>query len=202
VKEEAEAGPAREPLELVHHHPGRLRLRSEAFRGAVAVDEVRSALEIPGITRVSHSDRTGSLLIEYQPGLADAEVIIAAIVAAAGLDPPAEDVNAARRREPAVAAVDAARELNEIVYELTGYRAELRTLVPIGLSALAAYSFVYHKDARLPRWDNLLYWSYNIFSQLHRREIDQPRPDEAPGGKPRAPDGAEAPGKPKTDPRP
>ena len=25
---------------------------------------------------------------------------------------------------------------------------------------------------RLPRWDNLLYWSYNIFVSLHRREIE------------------------------
>jgi hypothetical protein len=40
------------------------------------------------------------------------------------------------------------------------------------MAALAAYSFVFHPDARLPRWDNLLYWSYNIFSQLHRREIE------------------------------
>jgi hypothetical protein len=24
----------------------------------------------------------------------------------------------------------------------------------------------------LPRWDNLVYWSYNLFVTLHRREID------------------------------
>src|SRR5262249_4730306 len=117
---------------------------------------------------------TGSVLIEYQPGLVDADLIIRRVAAAAGLDPPHDTEAPTRRREPAIVAVEAARELNEIVYELTGFRADMRTLVPAGLAALAVYSLAYSKEGRLPRWDNLLYWSYNTFSQLHRREIEGP----------------------------
>jgi hypothetical protein len=165
--------PPPEALALIHHHPGRLRVRAEAFRSTEVGDRVRAALEVePGISRVSHNPKTGSLLIEYEPGLADLEAILDRAAAAAGIDPPGDGAEAlARRREPALVAIDAAGELNNVVYELTGYRADLRSVVPAGMAALAVYSFFNGKDP-LPRWDNLLYWSYNIFSQLHRREID------------------------------
>jgi hypothetical protein len=165
--------PPPEALALIHHHPGRLRVRAEAFRAIEVGDRVRAALEVePGISHVAHNARTGSLLIEYEPGLADVEAILDRAAAAAWIDPPGADAEAlARLREPALVAIDAAGELNSVVYELTGYRADLRAVVPAGLAALAAYSLVKGKDP-LPRWDNLLYWSYNIFSNLHRREID------------------------------
>lgn len=85
---------------------------------------------------------------------------------------PSDDLRP-RGREPARVAIDAAREVNELIHEVTGYRADLRTIVPVGIAAWAAYSFAVRGDQRLPRWDNLLYWSYNIFTQLHRREIDE-----------------------------
>jgi hypothetical protein len=142
---------------------------------------VRAALDMePGIGAVSHNPRTGSLLVEYQPGHAHAESILACIAGAAGLDMPADD-DRPRGKQPALVAIDAARELNELVHEVTGYRADLRSIVPVGMAALAAYSFAVHGDARLPRWDNLLYWSYNIFSQLHRHEIDGPSMTRASG---------------------
>jgi hypothetical protein len=177
-------GAPREALLVIHHHPGRLRVRAEAFREGDAAARARAALDAEhGISQVSHNPRTGSLLIEYQPALADPEAILARVAAAAGLDLPGEEA-ILRRREPAIVAIDAAREVNDLVHELTGYRADLRALIPAGMAALAAYSFAYHKDERLPRWDNLLYWSYNIFTQLHRREIDRSDPGGAPGPAP------------------
>jgi hypothetical protein len=167
----------REALALIHHHPGRLRVRADAFRrrdGADpdAVVRARTALDaLPGVAQVVHNGRTGSLLIEYEPGLAQPEAILRRITDAAGLDMP-PDGPRPQGREPAIVAIDSARELNELFAEVTGYRADLRGLLPAGMAALAVYSFAFGKDARLPRWDNLLYWSYNIFSQLHRREIE------------------------------
>jgi hypothetical protein len=162
--------PPREALALIHHHPGRLRVRAEAFRAGDAADRVRAALDAePGITAILHNPKTGSLLVEYQPGHADPEELLRCIAEAADLDMPTDE--RPRGKEPALVAIDTTRELNELVHELTGQRADLRTLVPAGMAALAVYSFAVQGD-RLPRWDNLLYWSYNIFSQLHRREID------------------------------
>ena len=161
-------------LELVHHHPGRLRVRADAFRQKPeVVDRVREAIEaLPGITRLTHSERTGSLLIEYDPGFTEPDQIVAQIAEAADLARPDDGALRAGRRTPAVVAVGAARELNALSMEFTGFGVDLRVLVPTALAALSAYSFVYKKDARLPRWDNLLYWSYNIFVSLHRREIE------------------------------
>lgn len=187
MSDAAPASALREALSLIHHHPGRLRVRAIAFRSErpddpiVAIVRVRAALEVePGITAVSHKARTGSLLVEYQPGLADPEAILVRIAAAAGLDPPVDDASF-RPRPPALIAIDAARELNDLVHEITGYQADLRGLVPAGMAALAVYSFAFNKEPRLPRWDNLLYWSYNVFSYLHRHEIDASRMEAFPG---------------------
>jgi Heavy metal associated domain 2 len=163
----------REVLTLVHHHPGRLRVRAGCFREGDAVDVVRAALDVePGISAFSHNARTGSLLVEYEPGLADAEAILSTIAQAAGLEMPA-DIGTEVAKKPALIAIDAAREANELVAELTGHQTDLRTLVPMGLAALAVYSAGASKHELLPRWDNLLYWSYNIFCHLHGREIQE-----------------------------
>lgn len=178
----------RETLQLIHHHPGRLRVRAAAFRQGDAADRARRELEaVPGIAQVTHTARTGSLLVEYQPGLADPDVILSRVAEAAGLDMPSEEERA-REREPALVAIDVAREINAIVHEVTGYRADLRSIVPLGMAALAGYSLLRHEGTKLPRWDNLLYWSYNIFTQLHRREIDAAA--RAVEGEERAPAGA------------
>jgi hypothetical protein len=193
----ASAGdPPRAVLALIHHHPGRLRVRAEAFRDDAAVELVRLALDAEtGISSVTHNAKTGSLLIMYQPGLAQPETILRIVAASANLEMPLDD-GRITPREPALVAIDAAREVNEMVYELADRRVDLRSLVPAGMAALAAYSFVFHPDTRLPRWDNLLYWSYNIFSQLHRREIETgtglpdagaSKPSEHQGGSARKP---------------
>jgi hypothetical protein len=187
-------------LELVHHHPGRLRVRADAFRTKVElVDEVRDAvLALAGITSFTHTQRTGSLLIEYEPGLTEPDDVVEMIAATAKLVRPNEETVRARRRPPGAIAVGAARELNDLTMELTGSYLDLRVLVPTALAALGAYSFAYGREPRLPRWDNLLYWSYNIFVSLHRQEIDQsvrrpaslrPVPPPAPIPAPASPGG-------------
>jgi hypothetical protein len=162
----------REALELVHHHPGRLRVRAEVFRlgGSVAQKVREATLGIPGVTRFEHSVRTGSILIEYQPGLAEPDAILAQLADAAGISRCSDDA-LARTRAPALIAIDAVQELNAIASELTGHKADLRSLIPVGLAALSAYSFATSKEPRLPRWDNLLWWSYSVFVGHHREEI-------------------------------
>lgn len=173
-----EGGEEREHLELAHHHPGRLRVRADALIGAPDLARtVQAALDaIPGIVAVRYTAQTGSFLVEYEPGLADADEVILRIADAAGLAPPVDEATLrAERARPALLAIGATKELNRLTEELTGGRADLRALVPAALAGLAAYSFLEEKN-RMPRWDNLLYWGFNIFTMLHKREIDgQPR---------------------------
>jgi Heavy metal associated domain 2 len=172
-----EAPGANGALELVHHHPGRLRVRADAFRHKLElVEDIREAvLALPGVMTCTHTPRTGSLLIEYEPGVTEPDEVVFEIARTGNLERPTEETVRARRMAPATIAVRAARGLNEATMELTGSRVDLRVIVPTALAALGAYSFVYNtKEARLPRWDNLLYWSYNIFVSLHWREIEGP----------------------------
>jgi len=180
----------REVLELVHHHPGRLRVRAEVFRkDPELADRVRVAtLGIPGVTHFDHSARTGSILIEYQPGLAEPDAILAHVARAAGVSPCADDA-IARARTPAVVAVGAMQELNAIASELTGHKADLRALVPAGLAVLSAYSLATSKQHRLPRWDNLLWWSYSVFLNHHRKEIEASAEERRLARLERSPDG-------------
>jgi Heavy metal associated domain 2 len=164
------AGVSREALMLVHHHPGRLRVRASIFRhigeGAAVSARVLEALgAMVGVTRCEHNARTGSLLIEYEPDLAEPDAIAACIADTAGI--ARADTGAMVHRDPGRFVIDAAREINDVVHELTGFRADLRTMIPAGLAATAAFAFAQQKGKRLPRWDNLLYWSYNVFVSLH-----------------------------------
>lgn len=171
--EGASRGEPREALELVHHHPGRLRLRASVFQAETeALSRVRACLDaITGISEVQHSARTGSLLIHYEPGLVEPDEIVAAVAKAADLDPPRPYVPDPKK--PALIAIGVTRELNAAVTVLTGGRADLKTLVPATMVGLGVYSFFAGKGPRLPRWDNLVYWGYQIFSGLHREEIER-----------------------------
>jgi hypothetical protein len=169
----ADAG-EREHLEIAHHHPGRLRVRADALIDALdVVQRIRESLDAaPGILSVKYTAQTGSLLVQYEPGHADADDIILRIAEAADLDPPLDEATLRERRaRPALLAIGATRELNRLTEEVTGGRADLRSIVPAALAGLAIYSFIEEKK-RLPRWDNLLYWGFNVFTMLHKREID------------------------------
>jgi hypothetical protein len=172
-------GEPREALELVHHHPGRLRLRASVFQGETdALTRVRARLDaITGVAEVQHNARTGSLLIHYEPGMVEPDAIVAAVALAADLDPPRPHVPDPKK--PALVAIGVTRELNAAVTVLTGGRADLKTLVPAAMVGVGVYSFFAGKGPRLPRWDNLVYWGYQIFSGLHREEIERATTSEA-----------------------
>lgn len=171
-----------EALELVHHHPGRLRVRAESLRDdEKRIDRVKSALDgMPGITRVVHNAATGSFLVEYEPGLAEPDALVVRIAEVAGLLSPFDPRAQKPPPRTSMTIIDGARGLNAVANELTGGRADLRVVVPAALAGLAAYSFSREK-MRLPRWDNLLWWSYSIFTALHSHEI-QTATGEKPTG--------------------
>jgi hypothetical protein len=169
-------------LELVHHRPGRLRVRSDALceatdeASASRIARIRDAVGgVHGVRSVAHNARSGSILVEYVPGDVEPDAVIEAIGHAAGLElaVPSGD---ARARGPSIAerVIAAARELDAATAALTGGKADLRTLVPGAMVGLAAISFVVKKD-RLPRWDNLAYWAFALFHGLHSVEREGAR---------------------------
>ena len=167
-----------QPLFLVHHHPGYLRVRSDAFVAAAdddsAVTGAQSAAEGVGELRSWVSNpRTGSIVIQYEPGTIDPDDLLTRIAKEAGL----KGVELASRnkmtREQLVEAFhETVEDVNKVVGQLTGERADLREIVPMAFAAAGVVSFVLNENrGRLPRWDSALYHSYRIFMQWHRKEV-------------------------------
>ena len=158
---------------IVYHHPGRLRLRGVVLeRQPAAAVRLRDTLRvISGVRQVVDNGVSGSLLVEYAPEAIDADTILGAVLAAGiCLDERPLRPDASR------AVVGAARGLNEQVAEATRGAADLHGVVSFALGVGAVTSFMLSPHARWPRWDNLLYWSYTFFRDVHLRELERRQP--------------------------
>lgn len=155
---------------LVHHHPGRLRLRGPSLeRSARVATRARDVLDgVSGVARVVHNDASGSLLVEYAPEEIEADAILSKI-GEAGIrveDKP-------RRADAARAVVGAVRELNAQVGGATRGAADLHGFVSFLLGVGAVASFALGRGPRFPRWDNLLYWSYTFFRDVSASDVER-----------------------------
>ena len=170
--------PIDEPLRLVHHHPGYLRIRAGAFvepeDNSFVVTAAQSAAEaVPGFRSWSHNPKTGSVVVEYKPGALDADDLLKHIAKSAGFQGVENVAGSKMNREELVGAfLDTVQDVNQVVSQLTGERADLRELVPVALAAISVLSFVLNEDrGRLPQWSSALYRSYRVFMHWHRPEV-------------------------------
>jgi hypothetical protein len=168
---------ADEPLRLVHHHPGYLRIQAKAFLQAAddseAVALARKAAEaVPGFRSWSLKPKTGSVVVQYDHETLEADDLLNHIASSAGFRGVETETGGKMNRQELVSVVlDTVQDVNQVVSELTGERADLRELVPAALAATSVVSFVLNDDrGRLPSWDSAIYHSYRIFMQWHRRE--------------------------------
>ena len=167
-----------EPLYLVHHHPGYVRMRADVFVDAEEDDATltaarRAAETAPGFQSWTHNPKTGSVVVEYDGDVLEADDLLKHVAKHAGL----RGLEIAKRsksdrHELIDAILDGVQGLNGIVGQATNDRADLREIIPIALVVTSAVSFVYNDDrGRLPQWSNALYHAYRIFMHWHRREV-------------------------------
>jgi Heavy metal associated domain 2 len=78
---------------VVHHVPGRMRLRSSALKGDVlAIAALRCRLaDIAGVTAVTTNACTGSVLLEYEPAVVVPDALAEALAARGVETDTAED---------------------------------------------------------------------------------------------------------------
>lgn len=174
-------------LRVVHHHAGRLRLRSDTFLSArpdepdgASAGAAQAALDgTPGVRSVAHDGDTGSLLVEYDPSRITAQALLEIVSRASGLRAAGAPRPPSRTHGQRI--LDLCRDLNDAAYEHTAYRVDLRTVVPAALACLSAATLLFGKGNRMPRWDSLAYWSVNLFAMFHPREATRdPSPEPAP----------------------
>ena len=180
ARRDAEAPPKRmdEPLRLVHYHPGYLRIRAKAFLWAEENDPVvtasRAAADtVLGFRSWSLNPKTGSVVIQYEPGAVEADDLLKHIAKCAGFRgveiATRKKVN---RQEVVSRFLDTMQGINRAVDQLTGGRADLRELTPAAMAALSIVSFMLNQNrGRIPEWSGLLYHSYRVFMHWHRPEV-------------------------------
>ena len=167
-----------EPLRLVHHHPGYLRIRAGAFLQPEEDDPIvtaaRTAAEtVPGFRSWSLKPKTGSVVVEYDPSTIEADDLLKHIAKSAGLRGVEISTSRKMNRQELVSAfLDTVQDVNQVASQLTGERADLRELVPVALAAISAVSLVLNEDrGLLPFWSSALYHSYRVFMHWHRPEV-------------------------------
>ena len=169
-----------EPLRLVHHHPAYLRARAKAFESTeddAAVAAARAAAETTaGFRSWSHNSKTGSIVVQYEPGAVDPDDLLKHIATAAGFsgvesDSATNSATEMNREELVSAFMDKVQDINGVIRDAMGGRADLRELVPVAFVVTSVVSFVLN-DARgrLPSWNSALYHGYRVFMHWHRRE--------------------------------
>jgi len=166
-----------EPLLLVHHHAGYLRIRADAFLQAAddpIVTGAREAAETaPGFRSWSLNPKTGSAVIQYEPGKIEADDLLKHIATRAGFSGVEVQTRTKINRQELVSEfLETVRTVNRVVDRLTGGRADLRELGPVALAAISVISFIMNDNrGRLPQWSSALYHSYRVFMHWHRPEI-------------------------------
>ena len=170
--------PTDEPLLLVHHHPGYVRIRAEAFRqaeeGSAIVTAAQTAADtVPGFRSWSFNPKTGSAVIQYETGKVEPDDLLKHIAKRAGF----RDVEIATRtkvnRQEAVSQfLSTIQGINRVIDQLSGGRADLREVAPAALAAMSIVSFILNQNrGRFPEWSGLLYHSYRVFMHWHRPEV-------------------------------
>lgn len=167
-----------EALRLVHHHAGYLRVRSEAFvqagQDSAVLSAARAAAEAaPGFRSWAHNAKTGSVVIQYEPGEVEADDLLRHIAKSAGMrGVEVATPHKATREELVSSFIEKVRGANQTVSHLTGGRADLREITPAALAVVSVISFIVNDErSRLPHWMSALYRGYRIFMHWHRPEV-------------------------------
>lgn len=162
------------PAEVLHHIPGRMRIRVPAAkRDSERLEEIRSSIEkLPGVVDVSANSGLGTLIIHYElAAFGEAVQRITEHASKADLfllrPPPDED------DEPPVSNLDRAVDqfvgkVNRILQAGTGQAVNLKEIFPFGI-ILYAVLFVDQAIAA-SQWLSWLQFAFSSYLDLHDGE--------------------------------
>lgn len=173
-----------EQAQIVHHIPGRLRLKLPRAKGNQALlQHVKESLSPqPGIRRVEVNPTTGSVVIHYNSDehedyanqLAEhaesTQLFALKPPELTGVDETVQRIEAeaeflAERSETARVIVNNVKQLNEAIKQATNNAFDLNVLLPLA-AALISVSEV-GLEMATPLWVTLGIFSFNSFISLH-----------------------------------
>lgn len=162
--------PAHDPLRLVSHFPGRLRVRARSFvvLPEVATRVVTSILERPGVVGAHWSATTGSVVVDYEPRRIGLPELVQLIVKISGLC--GVEADEGLEHLGAVAQGTAVRQLlhgwNDLVGAWTKGVLDLKTAVPATM-AVGSFLMLLLRRRQIPAWYDLAFWSFVTFCNLN-----------------------------------
>jgi len=149
-------------VEIVHHIPGRLRVRVPAGAQVEGLAEAVAAL--PGVISAAWSPVTRGLLVRYEPDRAEESTIVAAIAEHLELD-VVMPATAAANGHPATLATtvtSAVGELDARIARGTRGTVGLGLLVPAALTLWAGLEILRGRAAPLV-WSSALWYAHGLF---------------------------------------
>ena len=158
-------------LALVHHLPGRTRLRTPLLRrDPAACTRLADALAaLPGVRDVAVRPYTGSVLIHHDPAIEVAPLVTEAQrvldgprVLAPGeappLDPTVPGFSSVARK-----LAEAVREIDRDLRRRSEGIVDLGTLTALGFAGAGALEVATTGELPMPPWFNLAWWAFRTF---------------------------------------
>jgi hypothetical protein len=182
-------------LQVVHLIPGRLRVRIPASKHTPELgDQIRERLaEVEGIQHVETRTATGSVLVLYDVEAVDSPDFLESLINAfcaclpGSVDLPDLQSWQTQRGNGTIPPRPLANRITEFFSELdakvehqVGPGANLKSLFPAGLFVLGLGKLLLARQAPLPRWYDLMWYSFNSFLALNPTGVGQHA--SAPGG--------------------
>ena len=169
-------------VKVVHHIPGRLRVRlSQARRNPILLRELHDLVKgFGGVRQVEINPATGSILVHYDPETPEqintlirnrsGDNGVDLMPDLGGVEDMAENIQKeaeflAAHSELARNVVNTVKALNQEVRVATGNAVDLKVLLPAGL---AVWAFLKAgTEISTPLWVTLAIFSFNSFVALH-----------------------------------
>ena len=164
-------------VRMVHASPGRIRAKvpREAFDGPHLRQVEDALLAVDGVQSVKRNPAASSVLVTYDPAVVTVPALFAALADqhVTIVAPEEEERSPGRGGSRSLVARWLAmpfQQSDRKLAEATEHTIDVRTLLPIGLAALAARE-VLSGRAHMAPWYTLAWWAFDSYLKLQRPEV-------------------------------
>ena len=156
------------PIRTLHLLPGRVRFQIPLMVGRE--DQLKAATtqvaKISGVKWVDYNIISGSVLIYFEEGVIQADLLFTALIRLLGLEDELQKAPASYLYTEIRSVIES---LNQAVYSKTNGVIDLYTALPIMLAALGISQIIKNRSNIFPTGLTLLWWAYTSFTKKNNK---------------------------------